>query len=486
MMFWVLVAALTVVTILALALPLLRPPAPTSRSAGAGSPGTDPALGVYRDQLREIERDIQQGHLAEDQARAARLEVAHRLLAADREAPAPVAPAPTGSGRRLALVLAVALPAAALAVYLPLGHPGLPSQPLADRDLAHTPSPARIEAAVARLAATMKAHPEDLQGWLLLGRSYGKMERYAEAADAMRHAATLAPDNAVVTSSFGEALVGATNGIVGDEARQAFETTLAHDPHDFRARYYLALAHNQAGDPKGALEGWTALAADSPADAPWLPSLRDDIRQVAQSLHLDPDAAIPKPRPADSAAETGGGPEGGAASPPGGSGDAGPGAADVAAAAAMTPDQRTQMIGAMVARLAARLKEQPDDADGWLKLGRAYTVLGQSDQAIDALDHASQVAPGRADALAALGEALQSRGDPGAAPSPRFLAVMRRLLAVAPDNRQALWFLGLDAAPGDPAGARALWQRLLAQLPPNSPDYAMVRDRLAALPKSGG
>ena len=150
-------------------------------------------------------------------------------------------------------------------------------------------------------------------------------------------------------ADLGEAITGAQNGIVTAEAKAAFDRAVALDPADVRARYFLGLAAEQDGRPKEAAEIWRALLAEASADAAWKGFVRESL------VRVDPAAA--------------------AASQPG------PSADDVAAASEMSPEQRTTMVRGMVSRLAERLKQDGSDVEGWLRLLRAYMVLGDKEQA---------------------------------------------------------------------------------------------------------
>ena len=154
----------------------------------------------------------------------------------------------------------------------------------------------------------------------------------------------------------------------------------------------------------------------------------------------------------------------------------------MAAAANMSPEDRQKMIHGMVDGLAARLKDQPNDVDGWMRLGRAYTVLGEPERARDALRSAADHAPQRADVLTAYAQALYTPAKAADKPPPEYLTLMRRILALDPDNAQALWFVGNDAAAsGDRKQAADLFRRLLARLPPNAPLRPQVQRQLDAV-----
>jgi cytochrome c-type biogenesis protein CcmH len=239
-----------------------------------------------------------------------------------------------------------------------------------------------METAVASLAERLQANPDDADGWILLGRSYVTMESYPEAAEAFRRALQLKGAEPDLAAAYGEALVAASGGEVTPNARQAFQIAFDAAPDNPKGRYYLALHMAQQGDLNGALRGWVDLAAIAPADAPWLPIVREQITRAAAELGVDPTTVEPS---AEARAAEARAPAGEAAPP-------GPTRADMEAAAGMSAEDRGQMIRSMVERLAARLEDQPDDREGWLRLARAYQVLGEPDKARDALARAEALA----------------------------------------------------------------------------------------------
>jgi cytochrome c-type biogenesis protein CcmH len=154
----------------------------------------------------------------------------------------------------------------------------------------------------------------------------------------------------------------------------------------------------------------------------------------------------------------------------------------MAAAAQMTPARRTAMIRGMVAQLAAKLHTQPNDLDGWMQLGRAYAVLGEISKASDAYEQAAKLKPGDVDVrLQAVGMLLGGLKPSDPLP-PVAVSLLKEVEAVAPNQPEALWYLGIVAArEGHPDVARADWSALLAQMPPDGDDTELVKDALAAL-----
>jgi len=434
-------------------------------------------LAVYRDQLAELGRDRDRGLLTAEQAAAARAEIGRRMLALT-----PAAADPARSSSALSGVAAAAiamLPVAALLLYWRLGAPGIPDLPSAGRGGAETPAAGAtppgpdMQQAIARLSDHLKQDPGDLKGWLLLARAEQSVGEYKKAAEGYRHAADLSGQRPEILGDYGEALVMAADGDVTPDARRAFEAELDDPETAPRARYYLALAELQHGHSRAALQAWVDLEADSPADAEWLGLLRRRIADTAAGLGLDAAALKTSSGGVRKAA---GGPEAGQAPPPAGE----VGAAKAIAEA--SPEDRRHMIEAMVAGLAARLQQHPEDGAGWARLGRSYMVLNQPENAREAFARAVELAPDSAPLKLAYAEAIIAAAGDTAGPPAAATALLREVLRADPENREALWYVGLaEAAAGNPEGAQAVWRELLAQLPADAPERGIVERRLAGL-----
>ncbi len=459
MIFWIVVAAISLAVALVLSWPLLRRSGTTEASA-------EYDLAVYRDQLDEIDREEARGEIDAEAAEAARAEVARRMLAA----------ADRGDERRsktgerapfvVFVCLALGLPAAAIGLYLVLGSPGLPDMPLAERRSAERGEQFDIAMLAERLRRRLEAGEGDIRGWTLLARTYLTLGRYDRAVDAYQRALGLDSGDPALHSAYGEALVFAAGGTVTPQSRAAFEAALAIEPREPRARFYLALAAYQAGETRRALDLWVALIKESQPDAPWLPAVREKAAEAAKSLGLDLATLVPPP-PAKPAARS-------ETVPPG------PSPEDRAAAETMSPEDRRAMIEGMVARLAARLEDDPDDLQGWIRLGRSYTVLGRAADAREAMRRAAELAPENADILVLYARTIRAAA--GGRASPESVAVMRRVLEIAPDNVEALWFVAeAERKAGNTERARALLERALGRLPADSPERARVERRLDSL-----
>jgi len=447
MMLWVIFAGLALATTLLLVLPLIRRARdPLARSAYD--------LQVYREQLTELERDQERGVLPADQAEAARTEIHRRILAAEEADLAPRAAARLQLP--LALLLGLGLPLIAGLIYAKLGAPQLPGQPFAARQS----DPAfKMTALVEQLAARLQAEP-DGEGYRRLGQAYMALQRYAEAGDAFRQAQALGQSDPAMISAWGEAVVMGQGGMVGPEARRLFLQSLSGDRENPQARFYIGLGEAQIGDFKKAVAIWKDLEKDSVEDAPWLPALRQHIAEAAKQGNLDASSVAPAAPeiPANSA----------------NSGQA-------AAIANMAPEQRAATIRSMVDGLAARLKDKPDDFDGWMRLALSYKVLGEPDKGKDAARHAIALKPQAVEPRLALAQIQMGDAPEDKLPAD-FVATLREVVAIEPDNPTALYYLGAAAAAEGHGGqARQYWEKLLAKMPADQPQRAEIKQKIDAL-----
>ena len=364
MTLWFVFALMTVAAIFAVLWPLGR-----GSSASAG--GSEAV--VYRDQLAEIDRDVAAGLIGVSEAEAARVEIGRRLLAAaDGERDLPVR-SNLGLRRASAIVALVGLPIAAVTFYLAFGSPRLGDFPLASRTrTADVNQP--LDNMVAQVEAHLEKNPADGRGWTVLAPVLARLGRYDDAVRAYRNAITHAGDSAERRSDLGEALAGAAGGVVTAEAKAEFERAVAQSAGEPKASYFLGLAAEQDGRQADAAAIWRGLLAKAPADAPWRPLIEAALARVG-----DPAA-------------------------PALSNDA------MAAAKDMNEADRGAMIRGMVDRLATRLKQNGDDVEGWLRLVRAYMVMGERDKALSALVEARQAVASDAERLRQLNEGLKNLG----------------------------------------------------------------------------
>lgn len=422
---------------------------------------------VYRAQLAEIDEELARGSLKESEAGAAKLEIQRRLLRADAAAEGETAAASQRSVLIGAVAVLLLVPVLGGGIYLAIGRPEATQvdlEAMQRRAAQEAQIRADTERMIAQLRDRLATEPNRADGWLLLGRSLLAIDRAAEAVPALDRAIALQTDDAEGYALRAEAQTLAADGSVTASAQRDFRAVLERDPQHPGARYYLGLARLQEGDTRGAYDDWYALAADSPADAPWLDVVQARLRELAPRLGIALAQAVPDAKPPIQAS---------------------PSREQMDAAQQMSAEDRNAMVRGMVDRLAERLQENPDDADGWLRLARAREVLGEVDAAREALRRAVAVAPRRVDARLALafnlaGAAVTSRDPLPAEAAAEFGKVLEQV----PDHPQALWFVGRSAyESGNTAAAAAAWNRLLSQLPPDSPEARELAQRLAGLPR---
>jgi cytochrome c-type biogenesis protein CcmH len=383
---WIILAVLTAVVLFVLLRPLAAPGA-----QDRGREAFDAA--VYRDQLNEIESDRARGLIDEDEAEAARIEIARRLLAADSNLQASDRPEPERTTAKAAMVIVgVGLPLLALGLYLIYGSPRLPDQPLTAR-LEDPGNDRNLQVLVARVEARLREHPEEGEGWDVIAPVYLSWQRYDDAAEAYAQALRLLGPSAKRLSGQGQALVLANNGLVTEAARVALERALELDGTLIEPRILLAIAKEQDGQFAAAIDDWRALLADAKADAPWRAMVEKRIEVATAHLAGKPMAA-----------------EAPDAAPAGGQNAGGPSAAEIAAAQSMTPEQQKAMVERMVQNLAARLDQNGGDLADWLKLLRAYGVLDRKEDALKALARAKTQFSGDSQALQELDELASELG----------------------------------------------------------------------------
>jgi cytochrome c-type biogenesis protein CcmH len=363
MMLWIVFALMTAAAIFAVLWPLSR----GNRPQGEGSETV-----VYRDQLAEVERDVSAGLINPPEAAAARVEISRRLLAAadhQREA--------VGSSVRLrraaALVALIGLPLVALGLYYPLGSPGLPDFPLAQRERAPDGTQS-LDALVTQVEQHLANNPTDGRGWTVLAPVLARLGRLDDAIRAFRNSITYNGESSERRADLGEALVAAAGGVVSAEAKAEFERAIALNADDVKASYYLGLAAEQDGRSAEAANIWRAMLTKAPADAPWRSLVQAALVRVGGS-----------PVPALSE-ET------------------------MAAAKGMSDTDRSAMIRSMVDRLATRLKQNGEDVEGWLRLVRAYMVMGDTEKAKGASLDARRAVASDPERLRQLNDGLKNLG----------------------------------------------------------------------------
>ena len=332
-------------------------------------------LEPHRRRLAEVERLAMDGLLAEDELKAARAEAGRGLLAAADQAES------WGRGgvgvRKVVVAAAGAACVAAAGLYVWLGHPELSDQPYVKRVAAWKAAdpalltPAQIAAVLETVAAE---RPKEAEPLVFLAKARAAAGDMAGAEQALRRAVGVAPGRADIWSLLGETFVIEAKGDIGADAKLAFGRALKADPKDLRARYYLGRARIAEGDVAGGVADWRALLDSLAPNDPARTALGREIAEVQAA------GGLPATEPA----------------------------------AASNP-QVQGMIAGMVEGLAARLAQSPDDPDGWVRLVRAYAVMGETAKRDAAMATATARFKDQPKVLAALRQAADTPPQPGMA-----------------------------------------------------------------------
>ena len=363
MQFWIPAAALLAVVTAALALGsqwLAR------RSVGIDS---DAGLLVFKHQLAELDADIASGRVAREEGEGLRNELARRILAAARMQPSPP-PKRVASGMALVLLL----PLAALLIYMQVGKPNMPDVPRAER-LANAQKSGDTEALVAQVEDHLAQKPDDVQGWKLLVPTYMDMGRFGDAAAAQMQIMALSGETADLKAGIAEALTLRDNGMMPELAITAAMDAFRLDATNPKAQFYHALVLSQQGKKEEALAALNGMLTAAPPDAPWRKAVQDQITRLSTlgaALRIDEQQA-------DNIKN-------------------------------MTSADQQAMIRTMVDGLDVKLAENSNDIEGWLRLIRARTVLGEQDKASAALSKARQLFVSQADAMTTINNLAKELG----------------------------------------------------------------------------
>ncbi|MGW8311156.1 MAG: c-type cytochrome biogenesis protein CcmI, partial [Thiogranum sp.] len=281
--FWLLAVSMVVIALLFIMPPLLRKP----RVVGAESNAVN--IRVIKDQLVELQADLASGKLDEAAFAEARHDLERELLN-DIDGPAvqTAAPVEAGKGRWLGVVLVLLVPAMAIVIYQQIGAEGAIERIEAAQSGVRTASPVRqrhsIEEMVAKLAQRMQQDPGNLEGWMLLGRSYASMQRLDDAAAAYRHAMQIEPDNPDVLSSYADVLVGVNDGRFTDQVEQMLDKAVAANPQHIKSRWLRGHGKFSHADYSGAVDDWLIAMAGLPAGDENRAIIEGQIREARRRL----------------------------------------------------------------------------------------------------------------------------------------------------------------------------------------------------------
>ena len=343
------------------------------------------------------------------------------------------------------LMLAAGLGLAGL-IYALTGRPDLPDRPYADRLAERQQAAVEARQRQATFGARLeqaqeatRANPQTVSSWLDLAMAAAAAGDTNLEQEALDKALQLTGPDAAILALQAEALSRAADGQITAPARQIIARALALAPDEPRAQFLSGMAAWQDEDFAGAAEIWQQLLQTAPPGAPWRERVRENLKMAADRAGI----ALDLPDPEDQA----------------------------------------DMIEQMVAGLAERLQENPQDTEGWLRLARSYEVLERPEQAYDALAAAAKSAPAEIPLTILALEKLLA-----ITPAPNQLAtagqLADQLLLQAPDRLEGLFFKGHILRLTDQIGAaRQIWQELLDKMPPDAQAARMLQAELAKLPE---
>lgn len=295
MLFWF-VCAVFIVIALAFVLPTALQRNEKSRRAVADE-RKQANIAIYRDQLAELQADLQNGIVSQDQFAQDRDEIERRLLEDTGAAATPKTPktaiVPQAS-RNTAYALAVGLPLVAVIFYFQVGNPKGITDPVGG---GAAPAPAagpmqggggertqaQIEANVTKLAERLKTNPNDAQGWIMLARSYNSMERFGEATGAYAKATELNPKDADLWAEYAFSSAMAAGQRLDGKPMELVSQALKVDPNNAKALQLAGSAAFQAKDYKKAIDYWQRVLKQVPPDSEVAQTITERINE-AKSL----------------------------------------------------------------------------------------------------------------------------------------------------------------------------------------------------------
>lgn len=288
MVFWLIVSVMILI-----AFAIILPPIWRTYSLNNTDDLDQRNIKIARERLAELKTNYASGGINQTQyeEQEAELELA---LSDDLSIQKQQAISPT-QGRWLVYVLAVVVPCLSMALYFSLGDFGAitRSREPAAQEAANMPSPEAINGMVAKLAEKLKAEPNNIQGWQMLGRSYKVLKKYPEAVSALSHAYDLAKDSPEVVLQYAEALMLANSNNWAGKPDELIKNVLVQQPENLNALWFAAMATAQQGDKPSAVKYLRKMVGLLPADSPDRKELETLIANAGQES-VNPAPVNPK------------------------------------------------------------------------------------------------------------------------------------------------------------------------------------------------
>jgi cytochrome c-type biogenesis protein CcmH len=365
LIFWVASVVILLGVLIAIIVPITRARANSSHEYNAT---------IYYDQLNEIKRDLDRGLLSPLDGEALKAEIEKRLETNEKNITAEATNKQKKPSTRIPIVMAIlmagVIPFMSYGLYFYLGSPEKKDLPFAKRKPVSSvdTTNVKMDVLVKKLRKRLDQDPDQLKGWILLGKSLVNLNRFDDASKAFKRALEIAPNRAEIASFAAETSFMAQGGEFNQEVRYFFKLAQKINPREHKALYYLGLDAFMEKKYSTAIQYWVDLISISPVGAPWLDSVRDRLIVASKagklkissfasrvkSQRLNDNQQSPEPSPTQE---------------------------DIKNANDMSEKERKIFIRSMVDRLAERLKSEPNDLNGWRRLARAYRVLGEKQNA---------------------------------------------------------------------------------------------------------
>ncbi len=270
MLFWSLAALMLVVAVLIVVLPLFKKTALTSAD------GEQRNVKIAQDRLAELKQQLQDGVLLPHQYEAQYLELQSSL---NDDLQTEAKPAESGGdGRWLVPLLVLLLPALSVVLYFHLADPEAIQKVEAQQ--AKQETLAKVKNMIPQLVERLKQNPTDLQGWLMLGKTYKYLEQFPQAAQVFGKLNQLQPNNVEVMLNYAELLALTHDGQLSGEPAALALKAVQLEPDNSDALWMAGMVKAEAGEAAEAVAFWQKLAALLPVDSPAQPQIRQMIAEV--------------------------------------------------------------------------------------------------------------------------------------------------------------------------------------------------------------
>lgn len=398
MMFFICASILIIVCLGILIIPQIR-------NKDRGFLSYDPSIQVYKDQLKEIDRDLEIGRLSQEDAKVIATEIEHRILGADpKKNESKLRNYSLESGRWvLPAFLTFFLFGGTVSLYGSLGFLGQSDVPFTGQHIANenetklgstlTEESLRVEPSlIIKLNEQVKTNPSNIEAWISLGRANALTRNYSQAAQAYEKVVQLSNRDPGFLVDWAEIRLLKAKGVFNEEIYSDFLDSFYLDPLLPKPWFYLGLAHARQGNFRVAVKFWKSLLAITSRSAPFFAALQQKIMKAAEDGNFDPKSveiskvaqnilanrnAVVKSNQGEASNLKELSVELPALSKE-----------ELEGVKRLSADERKEMILSMVSRLERKLAANPKDARGWRRLALVYEVLGEKKKSLAAVKRA--------------------------------------------------------------------------------------------------